>query len=154
MKYLLPVFLCLFVIACKKNDQKQPSNTELVSSSSWRYESGGIDADKNGTIDFSFSAGLLPLCVLDNVATFHSDGSGVGDEGPSKCSPTALQTTPFTWNFLSNETILNINGSLLSLSGQFRIVSLSSAKFSLSKDTTALLGGVITPINMIVNLQH
>src|SRR3954471_12979798 len=104
MKYLAIVLLFGSLLSCKKK-KDEPTKTDLITSSSWQYESGGIDQDRNGTVDFTFeSTGLLQPCILDNKGTFHADGTGVADEGATKCNASAPQTTPFTWSFASNET--------------------------------------------------
>ncbi len=159
MKYILLAFaICFLIPACKKDKTKDPTKTELITSSSWKYESGGIDQNRDGTVDLTFeSTGYLQPCILDNFGTFNVNGTGVSDEGPTKCTTTAPQTTSFTWNFLSNETMININGSgLFGLGGQFKILELSSTKFRISKDTSFSLIPAAPPITvgLIVNLKH
>ena len=157
MKYTFLALVTLLLISCGKDDDndqpQQPTKTDLVTKSSWKYESGGIDQDKNGTVDINFSSlpGVLQPCILDNTATFAANGSGTTDEGATKCSPSAPQTGVFAWAFASNETAMNISGSVLGLGGQFKIVALTDTKFTLSKDTTiSPLGSVA----LVVNLQH
>ena len=155
MKYFLSAIIaCCFFIACKKD--KAPTKTELLTKSSWKYESGGVDQDRNGTVDISFAAtGLLQPCILDNFGIFVSNGTGTSDEGATKCTPTAPQTAAFTWNFLNNEQNINISGSgLFGLGGQFKITTLTDVKFGISKDTTINLTGTPQTVGLIINLQH
>lgn len=155
MKYILPLFAIWLLMACKKDENNGPTNTQMLSSSPWKYESGGVDQDKNGTIEISFAAvGILQPCILDNTATFNSNGTGVTDEGATKCSVVAPQTAPFTWSFTNSETAINITGSVLGLGGTFKIASLTSTKFSLTKDTTIIFGSTPANVALIVNMQH
>lgn len=152
MRYLPIAFLlCLFFLSCKKSGSNNPTKTELITSAAWKFESAGLDNDHNGTIDVPLTTSILPACVLDNTATFLAGGTGNADEGPTKCTPSAAQTTPFTWSFANNETALNMNGAgLFGLGGQFKVAELSSTKLSLSRDTTI----VLISTTLIVNLQH
>ena len=152
MKYLVFTLMISFLLlpACSKDD-KQPTKTEILTNGIWKFDNGGIDQDKNGTVDINFTTAILPACVFDNTVSFSSNGTGVTDEGLNKCNPAGPQTTPFNWNFVSNETAINISGSgLLGISGQFKIVELSDTRFGLSKDT-AVSG---FNVSMIVNLKH
>jgi hypothetical protein len=148
MKYLVfTLTISFLLIACGKDD-KEPTKTEILTSGSWKFDNGGIDQDRNGTVDISFTS-VLPPCALDNSATFNSDYTGINDEGILKCGTS--QTTPFNWSFASNETAINITGTgLLGISGQFKIAELSATRFGLTRDTT------IAGLNMtaIVNLKH
>jgi hypothetical protein len=157
MKFFFCALGCLLLFgSCKKDKKQEPTKTDLITSSSWKYESGGIDQDRNGTVDFTFeSTGLLQPCILDNTGTFHADGTGVADEGATKCNASAPQTTPFTWSFASNETLINVNGqALFGLGGQFKVVELTSTRLELSKDTLVNFGGVPLTVSLIANLKH
>jgi hypothetical protein len=149
MKYLVFTLTFSFLLTACGKDDKEPTKTEILTSGSWKFDNGGIDQDKNGTVDISFTSGILPACALDNSATFNSDYTGINDEGLLKCG--TAQTTPFNWSFASNETAINISGTgVLGISGQFKILELNATRFGLSKDTT------ISGFNMsaIVNLKH
>lgn len=153
---LLLASVCLF--SCDNgNDDNDQSKTHHLTASSWKYESGGVDQDRNGTIDLTFeSTGLLQSCLLDNTGKFNSDGSGIADEGATKCNATLPQTTPFNWNFTSNETLLNISGAgLFGLNGQFKVRELTETKMSLSKDSTlSSPGAPSVTVALIVNMKH
>jgi hypothetical protein len=156
MKYFtLAIASCVVFSYCSKDDNNntnQPSKTDLLTSASWKYDSGGVDLDKNGTVDLSFeTTGAVPACLLDNVVTFKTDGSGVNDEGTTKCDPALPQTSPFAWAFANSESAINISGSgFAGATGQFKIKELSSTKLSLSKDTTISN----YPAAILVNLKH
>lgn len=150
MKYSVILLIpSLFFAACGKDD-KEPTKTEILTASAWKFESGGIDQDKNGSVDVPFSSGLLPACYFDNTGTFYRDETGISDEGPDKC-PNAPQTTPFTWKFSNNETMITIGGAgVLGTGGQFRILELTSTRFGMAKDTS--VSGF--NMSMIVYLKH
>jgi len=76
---------------CKKSSSGS-SNTTLITTSAWIYDTGGIDADNNGTIDSPFPAGFIQSCESDNLISFKSDGSGIIDEGATN----AIQQIPRT----------------------------------------------------------
>jgi hypothetical protein len=150
-------FLAVFSLgffSCKKNDSNPSggtTKTTLVSQQSWKFDNAGLDPDKNGTIDLDIS-GQIPVYITDNTISFTSAGSGSVDEGTTKNNLTDPQTIPFTWSFASNETLININGAAIAgKGGQYKIVTLSSTKFTLSKDTTVPLIGATA---FIVNLKH
>jgi hypothetical protein len=150
MKYLSLLTLAALVFAGCDKDDNEPTKTELLTSSAWQYDNGGVDQDRNGTVDVSF-AGVLPACVLDNKATFNANGSGVGDEGSTKCQTTDPQTTPFNWAFTNNEQNIQMNGTgLFGIGGNFKVTALTSSQLGLQKDTT--ISGFT--VSMIVNLKH
>ena len=154
MKYYSFILsLCFVIIACDKDDDNPPSNTQLLTSSTWKFNDAGIDLTNDGSIDLPFGPGTLPDCLIDNTGTFNVDGTGINDEGPSKCMSTDPQTTNFNWSFQSNETVLNITGAgVVGITGQFKVLELTSSKLSLSKDTT--MPGIPTSVGLIVNLKH
>jgi hypothetical protein len=154
MKYLIfAVVLSFVVVACDKNESNDPSKTDLLISGAWKFNDAGLDIDNNGAIDIAFGAGTLPSCVVDNQGTFNANGTGVNDEGATKCNITDPQTTTFNWSFQSNETMLTISGaSVFGITGQFKVLELTSAKLSLSKDTS--VAAFPGSIGLIVNLKH
>ncbi len=74
MKYVaLTIMIGFCFLSCKKDSSENngPTKTELLTSSAWKYESGGADVDKNGSIDLTLETiGTIPPCILDNSATF------------------------------------------------------------------------------------
>ena len=155
MKYItLTIAVCFAFASCSKDSSENngPTKTQLLTSGAWKYESGGADLDKNGTIDISLETiGTIPPCILDNSATFNADGTGINDEGATKCDPALPQTTSFNWSFANNETALNISGSgFAGISGQFKITTLSTTRLTIAKDTT--VNNI--PAALIVNLKH
>jgi len=121
----------LFLLpACQKNDNIPPAaktKTELISQSTWKFSAatvGGADA-----------SAYLQACQKDNIYTFVAAGTGTIDEGPSRCNGSDPQTNPFTWNFLSNETMLHISTVLFSGgSNDFTLVSLTATQLIASQN--------------------
>jgi hypothetical protein len=151
MKHTLIILVFSFLIlSCKKDSSSSTSKTDQITSADWKYDNGGI-GDATGNIIVNFSTfGVIPSCSLDNTIHFNSNGSGTVSEGANVCSG-APATTPFTWNFSNNETVLNLSGGAVAgIGGSFKIKTLSSTQLSLLKDTT--LSGVSG--TMVVNLKH
>jgi hypothetical protein len=136
--YFLPVLF--LAISCDKDDDDDTpagkTKTQMLTEATWKFQAAGIDIDKNGTWETNL-ASFIPDCAEDNTLKFETNGSGTSDEGTVKCSGNTSQTTPFNWAFATNETVINITGNaVLGYGGQYKLVSLTEAKMSLSKDTT------------------
>ncbi|MCW3074321.1 MAG: hypothetical protein JWP69_1390 [Flaviaesturariibacter sp.] len=149
-KYVLLVLVGLITFGCKKkNDDKETKTTVLVQQA-WKLDAAGLDATNDGVIDSQLPV-AIPACTADNNFTFSANGTGIIDEGATKCNASAPQTSPFTWNFLSNETVINLQTTaLFGLGGQFKIRELSSTAFRMSKDTS--FQGF--PVSIVINLKH
>jgi hypothetical protein len=148
---LIVPFLCFLLfmaifIGCGKSSSPSTSPS-FITQAAWKYDTSGVDFDKNGTIDFADTS--LKACEKDNTYLFKSDSSGLADEGATKCAPADPQSTPFVWGLRSNKTVLVVAGNAL-LSGSLNISSVTSSKFVLYKDTT--LSGV--SFRYIFSLKH
>jgi hypothetical protein len=130
MKNHLPALItCLLIVSfyltdCKKSPGTQPAqktNTDLLTQASWKFSTAtvsGVDA-----------SGYLQTCQKDNIYTFAAAGTGTLDEGTTKCNSGDAQTTPFTWNFASNETMLHISTVLFTGgSNDYTVVSLTETQ--------------------------
>ena len=151
----LPLFL-LFILASLSNNCKKSSstsNTTLITTSAWIYDTGGIDADNNGTIDSPFPPGFLQTCETDNLISFKTDGTGIIDEGATKCNPASSQDTSFTWTFKNNGTVLNIPDSIYGVSGDLKINTLTSTKLELEKQVQ-ITSPITTTVYAIIDLKH
>lgn len=145
------------LLSCSKKsdpDPVQPSKTDHISASAWKYENAGIDNDRNGTIDLPISTlapGAIQTCRIDNVLTFRADKSGTADEGAAKCNVGDPQTTPFNWSFVDNETNLTISNNVFALlNGKSKIVTLNETNLTLSRDTVI----AATNLSLVVTLKH
>jgi hypothetical protein len=152
---LLFVFIFFAFTSCKKKDVI--TKTDILGQTPWKYKAAGIDQDRNGSIDYPLPSTSLQPCMLDNTYIFNKNGSGTIDEGPTKCNPSALQATPFSWTFADNETSINLQSTaLFGLGGKFKVLSLTNTEFNLSKDTSITMPGIPIPVPMaiVINLQH
>jgi hypothetical protein len=130
-KYLFFVPASLFALAflfsaCNKDDTpaNQKSKEELIAQGSWKFKS----ASNNGVAYNGFAA-----CQTDNVLDFNSNGSGVVDEGSTKCSAGDPQTIPFTWSLLNNKTEMQLSVPLFTDSGTtLTLVSVSETQLVVS----------------------
>ena len=109
ISYLVVVIgLCspmLFTSCTKEDPIKAKTKTELLCASSWKiYEltvNPGIDIA--GTVITDFFAQSEP-CSQDDISIYKNNGTGLNDEGPTKCNATDPQSTTFTWTFNPSET--------------------------------------------------
>jgi len=136
--------LALSIVACKKSSGDKPkTNTDLIAQGSWKFDKATV----NG-IDVS---SLLDACETDNIATFSSSGTGTLDEGATKCDANDPQTTPFTWNFTTNETVLHVSTVLFTGgSSDFNIVTLNETQLVVSQNVT--VSGVTQ--NAVFSFKH
>lgn len=152
----LSLFLLLGIALLSNNCKKSSSgnsNTTLLTTSAWIYDTGGIDADNNGTIDSPFPAGFIQACEVDNLISFKSDGSGVIDEGATKCNTTDPQDRSFVWSFKNNNT-LNIPDSIYGVpGGDLKINTLTSTKLELEKQVQ-ITSPITTTVYAIIDLKH
>ena len=154
MKYsFLLLIICFCAVSCKKDsstsNNNPDTNTQQLTSADWKYDAGGIGtASGNILIDFTSS---IPACSLDNTARFKSDGTGTIFENANVCQ-NAAQSSNFTWNFASNQTVLNVSsGAFAGIGGSFKIQSLSGTQMTLLKDTTVTGLGSVTAV---IKLKH
>ncbi|MFM9911031.1 MAG: hypothetical protein ACKVOW_16950 [Chitinophagaceae bacterium] len=123
LKLFTLVIALASLISCSKKSTSK-SNTELLTQSSWKVVSGGLDLDKNGTVD----AELVTDCVKDNSVTFVTGGTGTIDEGATKCDSGDPQTESFAWLFKNGEKELEFDGE------SFTILSLSDNQLKIYFD--------------------
>lgn len=149
---LLLAALSVGLLACQKDSDPAPAKTSLLTEGVWVHESSGLDMDRNGSIDLPFTTAVVPACLLDNTLLFKKDHTAVASEGATQCDPAAPPATDFNWSFADNESSLAISSPVFSLfSGNLKIVTLTNAKLTLSKDTTLAPFGTAS---VIVNLKH
>lgn len=140
------------MVACKKDkDSSSVSNTDLLSSSAWKFDNAKFDINNDGTGDFDVPANLIETCIKDNLISFLKDKSGKINEGASKCAPTDPTDRPFTWEFINSEKTIKItNGSFFGLSDTIDIISLTATELKVKLSVTN--AGVTTIV--IVVLKH
>lgn len=146
------LFAPLLFSACKKNDTAGPTKMELITTSTWKFDKAGLDVNKDGFMDTDLPPGYLVECDKDNVITFKSDGTGTVDEGASKCDPADPQTSPFTWSFKNNETILNFPAAVFNgITGDVTIQKLTTTELDMIKEVNI---GAPTTVNVIFEMKH
>ena len=149
--FFLIMGLGLLFTDCKKSSSSQ-SGMQLITSAPWKYDTGGLDIDKNGSVDTPFPPGFIKACETDNVITFKSNGTGIVDEGATKCNSTDPQTSSFTWSFKNNETVINFPDTLFgTIGGDVKINTLTSTKLELQKEVNVTSSQTA---NVIIDLKH
>ncbi len=138
--YLLALAgLFLFWTSCKKDSStNNPTNptVAVLTSAAWKYDTAGVDINKDGIIDLGDTA-ALPSCERDDTFTFSTDSTGVMDEGPTKCNPGDLQSSPFTWKLMNNNTLLTASFNPILQEG-VTVLKLDANHFSVYRDSTYL----------------
>ena len=126
------VFFLVFNSGCSKNEDSSPAaktKTELITKAAWKFS----DAKVSGVSVSSF----LQTCQKDNILTFSAAGTGIADEGATKCAPTDVQANPFTWSFQTSETVLFVSTPFFAGgSSTFTIVSLTDTELVVSQNIT------------------
>jgi hypothetical protein len=146
---------CLLLIAapfisCKKGNNA-PTKTELLAKAAWKYDNAGLDMNRDGTADAPVPPGFLQACDLDNTITFNSDGTGIVDEGGTKCNGTNPQTAPFTWSFKDNEQVINFSNAIFGgLNGDVKAKTINDNQLELHKEINVSS----TIVNVIIFLKH
>lgn len=104
LRSLALLFIVFAAFSCSKKDATPKTNLEYLTQGIWKFQDAGLDADENGTVDAT-DPSVTP-CKQDNTLDFATDGSGVADEGATKCDDADPQSTIFGWVFSENETQL------------------------------------------------
>jgi len=144
----IPFFLSTIILftACSKdsgNNNKPKTNTDLLVQSSWKFD--------NATVSGTDVSSLIQGCQKDNTLTFAAGGTGTLDEGATKCSSNDPQSSPFTWSFATNETVLHVSATLFTGgSSDFNIVTLNDTQLVLSQNIE--IGG--SSQNAIMSFKH
>ena len=131
------VFFTISQIACKKDNNISQTNTELLTSKSWKltsYRTGNINTTLQDEFPTYFD------CRKDDILSFNSNYIYTLDEGNLKCDPSGSQIfRQGTWEFLENETKLytvdTIARSLLEIKQLDPIQLKTIQKFTVGSDT-------------------
>lgn len=138
MHGLLMVLVLFTVASCQKSGENSSnsskSKTQLLTQKTWKIVAHTVnppvDINGDGTADSDVYATVYESCNKDDIYTFKSDGSGMVDEGPTKCDDTDPQSTAIQWLFKSNETVIQIKQGIVSL--DFNLVELSESTLKVS----------------------
>ncbi len=145
------------IYGCDKDDDDKDITKErvqFITSSSWKYDTIGIDNNGDGKPDAPLPSQFAPQeCETDNTITFKSDSTGLLDEGSLKCDAGDPQTTPFSWWFKENGSVLyspdQIFGS--GISGDFKVGEITTSRLRVIKDVSFPLVGNVT---LVLDLKH
>lgn len=124
--FAVPLFATLFLFSSCNKDNTDPPKTkrELLVQASWKFKSATV----NG-IPFT----SLPACQTDNIYSFNTAGTGVADEGATKCNIGDPQTNPFTWSFQNAETEILLSSPLFTNgSPTITLISISETELIVS----------------------
>jgi len=127
--------LTLIWTACSKSKSSNSNNSNmtLMTQAIWKYDTSGIDLNKDGVVDLTDN---LQACVKDNTYQFKTDSTVIVDEGATKCNSTDPQTATYSWSISSgNPAILKSDATPLLASG-LTVLTLTSTKLTVYKDTT------------------
>ena len=117
------LIICLAIPACDpdKPDAPAKTKTQLISASVWKFD--------NAKVGGNDVTAFLKACEKDNTILFNANGTGTIDEGATKCNAGDPQSRAFTWAFLTNETLLQINTPLFAGgTGNITLVTLSETQ--------------------------
>lgn len=156
-KYVLSVLAIGFIIyGCKKDDDNKDVTKErvqFITSATWKYDTVGIDTNKDGKPDQPLTGVSLEKCDTDNTITFKSDSTGLLSEGATKCNSSDPQNTPFTWYFKEKGTVLYTPDQIFGngITGDFRVGEITTSRLRVIKDITYPLLGTYT---IVLDLKH
>ena len=157
-KYVLALLPIGFIIyGCDKDDDKGNSEKEkiaLITSATWKYDTVGIDNNKDGKPDQALPPGFeIEKCETDNTITFKSDSTGILNEGATKCDNNDPQTTPFTWWLKENGSVLYSPNPIFSSSfdGDFKLGEVTTSRLRVIKDVSFPLVGTKT---IVLDMKH
>ncbi len=131
------ILIAFIHINCSKEENTAPAaktKTELLTKATWKFE-------KAEAAIFGDVSGNIEACNKDNTITFTSTannkGTGIADEGGTKCNAATPQSATFNWTLENNETQLNSDKPLFpGGSGVFTIVSLTETNLVVSQQMT------------------
>ncbi len=145
----------LLINACSKsnsNASTPPTKMQLLTQTSWKFDTAGLDNNNDGLIDAPFPTGYgISSCESDNILTLKADGTGTVDEGATKCNVNDPQTTAFTWSLDSAQTAIVLSDTIFSvISGNVNITSINATSLHLEK---AVPVGPIS-VNVAFYMKH
>jgi hypothetical protein len=155
--YVLALLSIGFVIyGCDKDDDDKDdtkARVQLITSSSWKYDTVGVDTNKDGKPDQPLTGISIQPCDIDNTITFKSDSTGILNEGAAKCSSSDPQTVPFTWYFKEKGTVLYTPNQIFGsdFSGDFKVGEITTSRLRVIKVVNFPPFGDVT---LVLDLKH
>lgn len=119
-RLLLTSTLCAILAfsSCSKSDDSSSGSgstktrTEYLTTGTWKQT--GITINPGITVGGTTITdlyGMIPACSKDDTRKFNVGGTGVDDEGATKCDPADPQTTALTWSLIAGESKLVITSN-------------------------------------------
>lgn len=144
---LLPLFMFLAVVSCKKDDEQTTAEL-LTHSDGWILVAATVSppiVDPTTGISFTDIYATMDDCEKDDIVFLKSDGTYIQDEGAAKCDPSEPQTTTGTWS-------LDADGKTLTIDTEtYTLVSVSKSQLKIS---TQLDLGTGTTYALTLTLEH
>lgn len=158
MKNIFPFTIYIFIMAilftsCSKDKASASNNPQFISASSWYYSNAQIDQNNDGVGDVAVPPSIVLPCYTDNFLTFNVNGTGVLDEGATKCNASDPQTVSFSWNFTNSEKNINFSTAIFpGATGEFKIIKLDNTSLVLSKQV--MMTGFSSLVTVIITFIH
>lgn len=133
---LLPLALVLTLAACKKDKDKEPSKTDILTSSTWK--------ESQETLKLNSYLGTRAT-PANNADTYQFTR-----DGKVTVTPASGTATTGSWALVNNETQLTISNSASSTTETYEIFELTKNSFSIgvrftqAQIQTAVAGGTST----------
>lgn len=117
------------VSACKKDDDKPKSKTDLLTAKNWKITSAvSTEVGANGQTITTDNYASADACDKDDYLKFQADKKLIISQGAVKCDPTDDQEATGGWDLNSDQTKLTISDPTSStLALQADILELTAA---------------------------
>ena len=118
---LVAIVGLLMLNSCKKDEE---TATDLLTGGTWKLTESRSDTDGDGTLESD-----LEPCSADDTINFTTAGTFTTDEGATKCDPSDDQTSSGTWALSSEDKVLTITDSGISIAVE--IINLTSSRLEM-----------------------
>jgi hypothetical protein len=102
-------FVTFSFVSCEKDNTSQTeSKTDILTKSSWKFETFGVDTDG----DFILTGNEIGInaCDMDDVFTFSKNGILAHNFGADICASGGSSILEDSWQFYSDETFISYIG--------------------------------------------
>ena len=132
---LMTLALSIAWASCSKNNSNNNNNNvTLLTKSTWKFDTAGVDLDKDGNIDQEDNS--LEPCFKDNTYVFNKDSTVVMDEGATKCDAGDPQTSTYSWTLTNgNPPVLKSDVDPILATG-LKVFKLTDTRMTVYKDTS------------------
>ena len=136
---LLVIGFLAFTGSCNKKDPEPATRTQLLVGKKWQLMSDVLSYP--GYPDTDLYAQMRP-CSHDDYRQFNTPNTYVYDEGATKCSTLASQTTLGVWAFSDNDSKLVLTDP--NYSDTYTIIELSESRLKMTMPVPQSIGGDAT----------